>query len=45
MDAFDQAPTAENPVMRLCEEDFKGAPALQIIQHAESSLESTQWIE
>jgi hypothetical protein len=44
-DRPDWITTAENAVTRLWEEGYKGAPALQIIEQAESSLESSPQIE
>jgi len=44
-DRLDWITTAENAVTKLWEQGNKGAPALQIIEQAESSLESSQQIE
>ena len=44
-DRPDRITTAEHAVKTMSEEGYKGAPALQIIEQAESSLESSQQIE
>jgi hypothetical protein len=44
-DRPDWITTAEHAVTTMWEEGYKGAPALQIIEPAESSLESSQQIE